>query len=129
MTIKVVRVVSWDAPGDVTPSALPDVLRVSPRTDRDEDEFIDEDLVALTRRQEEVASLVTRGLTNPEIARALGVAVGTAKKHVRDLFSRLGVASRAELAARLVRLGIPAELSIDGGPASTRVRALRALRS
>jgi DNA-binding NarL/FixJ family response regulator len=60
----------------------------------------------LTSRQWEIALLVTRGLSNPEIGRVLGISISTAKKHVRDLFDRLDVSSRAELAARLVGLGL-----------------------
>ena len=61
---------------------------------------------AITERQRAVAALVVRGLTNPEVARVLNISINTVKKHIRDLFERCDVASRAELAARLVGSGL-----------------------
>lgn len=60
----------------------------------------------ITARQLAVAALVVRGLSNPEVARVLNISINTVKKHVRDLFERCEVASRAELAARLVASGL-----------------------
>jgi DNA-binding NarL/FixJ family response regulator len=60
----------------------------------------------ITARQLAVAALVVRGLSNPEVARVLEISINTVKKHVRDLFERCEVASRAELAARLVASGL-----------------------
>jgi DNA-binding NarL/FixJ family response regulator len=60
----------------------------------------------ITARQLAVAALVVRGLSNPEVARVLDISINTVKKHVRDLFERCEVASRAELAARLVASGL-----------------------
>jgi DNA-binding NarL/FixJ family response regulator len=60
----------------------------------------------ITARQLAVAALVVRGLSNPEVARVLAISINTVKKHVRDLFERCEVTSRAELAARLVASGL-----------------------
>jgi DNA-binding NarL/FixJ family response regulator len=60
----------------------------------------------ITARQLAVAELVVRGLSNPEVARVLNISINTVKKHLRDLFERCEVASRAELAARLVANGL-----------------------
>jgi len=57
----------------------------------------------LTKRRLEVADLAVRGFTAPEIGRALGISSNTVKKHLRVLYERLGVASRAELATILTR--------------------------
>lgn len=57
----------------------------------------------LTRRGREVAELAARGLTTHEIGRALGVSANTAKKHLRIVYERLGVSTRAELAGTLAR--------------------------
>ena len=46
-----------------------------------------------------MADLVARGLTNPEIAARLGVRAGTVKDHVSSVLRKLGVRTRAELAA------------------------------
>jgi DNA-binding NarL/FixJ family response regulator len=56
----------------------------------------------LTRRHREVAALVARGLTNRGIAAELVLTEGTAANHVRGLMLRLGVNSRAQVAAWVV---------------------------
>jgi DNA-binding NarL/FixJ family response regulator len=54
----------------------------------------------LTRREEEVLTLLTQGLTNREIAERLFVAEVTVKVHVRHILAKLGVRSRTEAAIR-----------------------------
>lgn len=53
----------------------------------------------LTEREREVLALVAKGLTNAEIASRLGVTFPTAKWHVGEIISKLGVASREEAVA------------------------------
>lgn len=53
----------------------------------------------LTPRQRDVAALVAEGRSNAEIADALEISEKTVEKHVKDLFARLGVQSRAAVAA------------------------------
>ncbi|GAA2824695.1 LuxR C-terminal-related transcriptional regulator [Kitasatospora sp. CM 4170] len=53
----------------------------------------------LTRRQWEVAELVTLGLTNQEIAARLVLSRRTAETHVEHILTRLGFTSRAQIAA------------------------------
>ena len=57
----------------------------------------------LTDREREVAVLVSRGLTNIEIGRALNVSPRTVRVHVRHMLVKLGAAKRAEIAAYAVR--------------------------
>jgi HD-GYP domain-containing protein (c-di-GMP phosphodiesterase class II) len=52
----------------------------------------------LTERQVEVLRLVARGLSNPKIARRLAISRRTAEHHVQDVYSRIGVSSRAAAA-------------------------------
>jgi len=54
---------------------------------------------SLTPAERDVADLVARGLTNPEIAARLGVTAGTIKDHVSSALRKLSVRTRAELAA------------------------------
>src|SRR5690349_3269687 len=54
---------------------------------------------SLTQAERNVADLVARGLTNPEIASRLGVSAGTVKGHVSSVLRKLSVHTRAELAA------------------------------
>ena len=57
------------------------------------------DGVRLTRREKEVASLVSQGLTNNAIAERLGVTRHAIDSVLRSAFRRVGVGSRAGLAA------------------------------
>lgn len=57
----------------------------------------------LTARGFEVAQLAARGLTTDEVGRALGVSSNTVKKHLRNVYDRLAISSRAELATMLAR--------------------------
>ena len=57
----------------------------------------------LTEREMEVLRLVVAARTNQEIARALGISVKTVEKHLAELFTKLGVASRVEAAVQAVR--------------------------
>jgi DNA-binding CsgD family transcriptional regulator len=57
---------------------------------------------ALTPTEEEVARLLGQGLTNRAVAERLFVSPNTVGTHVRHVFGKLGVRSRAELAARIV---------------------------
>ena len=53
----------------------------------------------LTRREREVAALLAQGLSNKEIAARLVVAQRTAEGHVENILSKLGLTSRAQVAA------------------------------
>lgn len=55
---------------------------------------------ALTDREYEVARLVTRGMSNKEIARELGIELATVKNHVHRILGKLGLRRRGEIAAR-----------------------------
>jgi DNA-binding NarL/FixJ family response regulator len=46
-----------------------------------------------------VAILIADGLTNRQIARKLVVSPRTAETHVENIFSKLGLVSRAQVAA------------------------------
>lgn len=61
----------------------------------------------LTPRQLEILVLVSKGLSNKEIAQLLSISPETTKSHLRDIFQRFGVANRMEAIdfARLHGLG------------------------
>jgi DNA-binding NarL/FixJ family response regulator len=51
----------------------------------------DDPLAALTPREREVLSLMAEGLTNTAIARKMVVSEGAVEKHVRNIFTKLGL--------------------------------------
>ena len=58
--------------------------------------------LALSPREEEILRLLAKGYRSKEIADQLGVGVGTVNTHVRHIYEKLHVRSRAEAVARLV---------------------------
>jgi DNA-binding NarL/FixJ family response regulator len=60
-------------------------------------------LADLSERELEVARLVVDRKTNREIAGELFVSLKTVEAHMRNLFRKLGVSSRAEVARTLER--------------------------
>lgn len=59
------------------------------------------DAYDLSAREREVARLAVRGCTNREIAAALWLSPHTVQDHLKKVFAKLDVGSRAELTARL----------------------------
>jgi DNA-binding CsgD family transcriptional regulator len=57
-----------------------------------------DDWSGLTASEREVAKLVAAGLNNPEIAERLFISRRTVESHLRRTFTKLGFASRVELA-------------------------------
>ncbi|GIE74676.1 transcriptional regulator [Actinoplanes philippinensis] len=56
---------------------------------------------ALTAQQERIAALVAGGATNREVAQELHLSPRTVDHHLRNVFARLGVRSRTEMARQL----------------------------
>jgi len=54
----------------------------------------------LTRREQEVLRWLSQGASNQEIANALVISLATVKKHVSNLLSKLGAASRTQAIAQ-----------------------------
>ena len=66
-------------------------------------------LAGLTRREREVLELVAQGLSNKDIAEALVITVNTVKRHLKAIFGKLEVHTRAAAAAKAIGAGIPSE--------------------
>ncbi|HXF83344.1 MAG TPA: helix-turn-helix transcriptional regulator [bacterium] len=60
----------------------------------------------LSPREREIAALVAQGHPTKAIALQLGISIWTVTTHLRRVYERLGVQSRAALVARLFRDGI-----------------------
>src|SRR6266545_4782571 len=60
----------------------------------------------LTPREREVAQLVAEGLSNGEVAKRLFISTKTASVHVSNILGKLGMSSRAEIAAWAVGTGL-----------------------
>ena len=71
--------------------------------------------VALSPREQEIARMVAKGYPNKIIADVLDISSWTVCTHLRRMFAKLGVGSRAAMVARLLaegsmgEHGIPAE--------------------
>lgn len=75
-----------------------------PATDREREPAADSGLdpiapLALTKREREIAELITAGLTDRQIAARLVIAERTVDTHVSRILAKLGCASRAQVAA------------------------------
>lgn len=60
----------------------------------------------LTEREMEVLGLLSRGLSNKQIAEELFVSTGTAKNHVQHVIAKLGVSDRTQAVLRAFERGI-----------------------
>lgn len=58
--------------------------------------------VTLSPRERQVALMVAHGRTNQAIATSLDISVWTVSTHLRRIFAKLAVSSRAEMVARLL---------------------------
>lgn len=57
----------------------------------------------LTRREQQVAELVSQGLSNKEIAKRLVISQRTAEGHVERILTKLGFSSRTQIATWITR--------------------------
>jgi predicted ATPase/DNA-binding NarL/FixJ family response regulator len=70
---------------------------------------------ALTAREQEIAQLIARGLSNRAIAAELVISPATAARHVANMLNKLGLSSRAQIAAWTVEQQA-APGAVDGRP-------------
>lgn len=60
----------------------------------------------ITGREREILARVAKGRANKEIAADLGIAEDTVKRHISNVFQKLGVNDRAQATAEAIRRGI-----------------------
>ena len=63
----------------------------------------DPPIAPLSPRQTEILQSIVRGLSNPDIAKQLGISLDMVKEHTEALFQKLGVANRPEAVAIALR--------------------------
>jgi DNA-binding CsgD family transcriptional regulator len=61
--------------------------------------------VPLSPREREIARLIARGLPNKAIGAVLGISTWTVATHLRRMFAKTGVTSRAAMVAALADTG------------------------
>jgi len=101
-------------PRDVPPEVLIDDLRQvaaglslskrgsRPGEARTTTDTSEKALTVLTKRERQIAMLVSAGLPNKEIGRQLNLTEGTIKVHLHNIFSKLAVENRTALTALAV---------------------------
>lgn len=60
----------------------------------------------LTKREKQILALISRGFRNGEVAERLGIAVTTVASHVKSIYRKLSISSRAEASWHATRLGL-----------------------
>jgi len=80
-------------------------------TVRNAEESLPEDpiLASLTGRERQVLVLLAQGLTNKEIAGELFITTNTVKRHLKSIFGKLDVTTRAAASAWASRIGLQME--------------------
>ena len=63
----------------------------------------------LTAREREVLGLIGRGLRNADAAMALDLAESTVASHIKSIYRKLGISSRAEASWHATRMGLTVE--------------------
>jgi len=96
-------------------------LRASPRLPRAPQEDDPPRLLALSPRERQIVRLVAKGLVNKTIGHVLDISPWTVSTHVRRIFAKLGVASRASMVAAVYETERPAPARA-GEPPSWRQR-------
>lgn len=62
--------------------------------------------ISLSPREQEVLTLVAKGLSRPEISSLLGLSTNTVARYIRDVYQKLNISSRAEAAVEACRRGL-----------------------
>jgi DNA-binding NarL/FixJ family response regulator len=71
----------------------------------------------LTARERDILAMIGQGLSNKRIARAREISPETVKSHVKHIFSKLAVSSRAQAVCQAGSLGL-----LRGGQPTSRGR-------
>jgi LuxR family maltose regulon positive regulatory protein len=61
---------------------------------------------ALTTRERDILAMISQGLSNKHVARTLKISPETVKSHVKNIFLKLAVGTRAAAVSRAGALGM-----------------------
>jgi DNA-binding CsgD family transcriptional regulator len=76
--------------------------------------------IQISEREREILRLVATGATNQQIASQLNISINTVKVHLRNIFGKIGAASRTEATLYAVRTGlVPIGEATLAAPSST----------
>ena len=67
---------------------------------------VSEETSKLTSREREVLALISRGLRNCDVAESLAVSESTIASHLKSIYRKLGISSRAEATWHATRMGL-----------------------
>jgi len=98
----------------LAPEAIQALIQVDTRNTAHEEDPAQ--AFGLTPREMEVLALLVEGLNNPEIAERLVVSRSTAKAHVSNILSKLGVSNRAEAIAMALQRNLTSGTSAPHTP-------------
>ena len=67
--------------------------------------YVPQPAVMLSAREQEIVRLIAKGFPNKAVATALDISLWTVATHLRRVFLKLGVNSRTEMIARVMKDG------------------------
>ena len=115
-TTDAARALDAGALGAISKDSAQDRLLAAIRATAKGDSVIDDDIRVsaeafrsapkLSARQIEILDYASRGLENAEIAKLLGITADGVKKHLKQIYTALGAATRAEASTLAIRLGL-----------------------
>lgn len=103
---------AFDSPGRRTATSPHELMPVGVRVQGADVSIQDGEFLieSLSRRELEVLRLLAQGASNAEIADHLVIALNTTKRHISNIFEKLGVSNRTQAVARARSLGLLNEL-------------------
>jgi DNA-binding CsgD family transcriptional regulator len=101
------------APHDFLTHARVIVLVTDPEAGGPPDPSIIRDVMGLTLSEARIASLIGSGLPPREAAAKLGIAEETARKALKQVFTKVGVSRQSELAALMTKFVLVAAENAD----------------
>ena len=64
------------------------------------------DDTGLSEREKQTLALIARGFRNADVAESLGIAESTVASHIKSIYRKLGISTRAEASWHATRLGL-----------------------